>query len=630
MLVSHGYDGALKASSFNATSPAISADGKVIAFTSQAVNLVANFPNANGKSYAPFAHAYVYQSTTGQIGLIDHQQSSASNPGNDSAIPYDISADGRFVLYFSRESNLLGTTSTSKGDIYRFDLQTGSNVLVSRSSNTVPYGGNGLCSDGSMSADGKWVVFFSKATNLVAGSTGTSGQVYLWNGDTGQLTFVSHSKGNPLSGGNAMSNFPTISNDGNYVGFLSAATDLVTGFVDGNVAGSYDVFLYDRITDQSTLVSHQVGSMTVSANGDSRGHMPSLSNDGSVVIFGSRSTDLVPGFTDGNGDTAYDLYRYDRTTGLSTLVSGKNGSATASGNLETRWCSLSDDGTILAWKTAASDMMSSVLDTNGSDDVFIRDYALGTTVLVSSRSTASLSPGGKSDWVQQTPDGRYVVFTSAAINIVAGQVNIAPVDSTSSQVFLTDRQTHTTVLVSHASGGLTTTGNDRSTEPVISADGRYIAYCSYATNLVAGFVDGNGPGDTNSTGTDIFLFDRVTGQNVLVSHNFASATLGANDTSGTGNPFELYYLYITDDGRYVAFASAATDLVSSFIDTNGQGNNGSRDIFLYDRMTNANTVVSHQAGVPTVGSTGWCYQPQISADGNYVVYWSWDLNSSSS
>src|SRR5262249_1414227 len=151
----------------------------------------------------------------------------------------------------------------------------------------------------------------------------------------------------------------------------------------------------------------------------------------------------------------------------------------------------------------------------------------GTFGVASRRNAPSLSAGGEVDdtvngVIGQSADGRYVVFTHTAQNLVAGQ--ISGLSSESSRVqnsFLRDSVGGTTTLVSHAYNSASRGADGNSGVPVISADGRYVAYASYASNLIASFTDGNGPPVPNTgfyTGTDVFLFDRATGINTLVSH----------------------------------------------------------------------------------------------------------------
>lgn len=228
------------------------------------------------------------------------------------------------------------------------------------------------------------------------------------------------------------------------------------------------------------------------------------------MVFVDRGTDLVAGFVDRNGFNAHDVYGYDLATGAVTLLSGRNGSPTEGGDGASNYATLSADGKVLAISSEATDLTASVIDTNAYRDVYVKNLTTGKAELASRRfGTPSLSPGGSATWVNQTPDGRFVVFTDTAGNLVPGQVESLP---GTQDVFLRDRTTNITILVSRAAGTAATASDNGSGLPVISGDGRFVVYTSYATDLVAGFVDGNGP-----SATDVFLFDRVTGTTELVS-----------------------------------------------------------------------------------------------------------------
>src|SRR6185369_14398824 len=128
----------------------------------------------------------------------------------------------------------------------------------------------------------------------------------------------------------------------------------------------------------------------------------------------------------------------------------------------------------------------------------------GSDMLASRRAAPALSAGGDSTWVRQSADGRFVVFTSNATNLVPGQVDA----ENTQDIFLRDRVAGTTVLVSHSFTTPSVAAHDQSSIPVISADGSYVAFCSFATDLIPGFINSNGgiiPGTGVDTGLDVFL-----------------------------------------------------------------------------------------------------------------------------
>lgn len=214
-------------------------------------------------------------------------------------------------------------------------------------------------------------------------------------------------------------------------------------------------------------------------------------------------------------------------------------------------------------------------------------------------SRPSVTPDGNSALSALSADGRYVVFTSTAINVVPEQKDT----NGGTDVFLRDQVTGTTVLVSRASGSASSAGNAPASGAHISADGRYVLFRSKATNLVSGQVDPPGT-------SDLFLFDRVTEAMTLVSRSNASARQ-------TGNADSLGE-EMSANGRFVLFSSLATDLVKGQSDTNS-----GRDVFLFDRISNATLLVSHAAGsaVRTGDSdSDFVFPYSVSSDGTQLLF----------
>lgn len=224
-------------------------------------------------------------------------------------------------------------------------------------------------------------------------------------------------------------------------------------------------------------------------------------------------------------------------------------------------------------------------DTNGAGDVFRTDLTTGTTVRVSVDS-AGVQGNGVSASSTISADGRFISYVSYATNLVAGDTNGV------GDVFLFDTATGVTTRVSVDSGGAE--GNGNSFDPSISADGRYIAYSSDASNLVAG--------DTNGAG-DIFLFDTTTSTTTLISVD-SGGTHGNRDSDGPA---------ISGNGLFITYFSYSNNLVAG--DTNGMG-----DVFLFNTVTATTTLVSVSSS-GTQGD-GASYYPKISADGTAITYYS--------
>ncbi len=287
--------------------------------------------------------------------------------------------------------------------------------------------------------------------------------------------------------------------------------------------------------------TERVSVSSAEAEGNYRSNWSSVSADGRYVAFSSLADNLVAGDTNG----VVDVFVRDRVTGITDRVSVSG--AGEQGNDWSNWPSISADGRYVAFMSTANNLVAG--DTNGSWDVFVRDRVSGETERVSVSSAeveANGGSGGAVNLLAISADGRYVAFLSEATNLVAGDTN------GSNDVFVRDRVSGETERVNVSSAGAE--ANGPSGYSVISADGRYVAFMSDATNLV--------PGDTNGR-ADVFVRDRMAGETQRVS--VSSAGVEADGRSDENS--------ISADGRYVAFGSRASNLVPG--DTNG-----TRDIFV--------------------------------------------------
>jgi len=379
-----------------------------------------------------------------------------------------------------------------------------------------------------------------------------------------------------LAPGNAQSNWeadlPEVGNfvsaDGRFVVFRSFAADLVPNDTNSN----WDVFVRDRVRQTNERVS--VDSSGGQSNGDSGLLGFSMSPDGRYIVFSSGATNLVSG-----GSSGAHVFLRDRLLGTTELVSLS--SAGAPGNSISLDPTLSDDGRFVAFESAASNLVPG--DTNGRDDIFVRDRVLATTELVSV-GLAGVPASDTSFYTSITPDGRFVSFASYASNLVAGDTN------GKGDAFIRDRLSATTERVSVSSTGQQ--GDQISGGwPTMSSDGRFVAFVSAATNLVQG--------DTNSN-WDVFVRDRQLGttERVNLSSTGSQSTAGAALTS------------ISGDGRYVAFESVAQDLIFPIV--------GGPNIFVRDRLSGTIELAS----VSTNGSfsNGASEMCALSRDGHYVVF----------
>ena len=390
-------------------------------------------------------------------------------------------------------------------------------------------------SEGSpVSADGRYVAFGSNAANLVPGDTNGLLDVFVRDRQTGTTERVSVDSSGAEANGKSGLYGLSISGDGRFVAFVSEATNLSPGDMNGKL----DVFVRDRQLGLTECASVDPNGAT--GNGDSGSYGFAISADGRYVAFASSASNLVAGDT-----PALDVFVQDRQLGLTEIVSVNTTGGSANG--QSYHPSISSDGHYVAFVSTASNLVQG--DTNAHSDVFVRDRILGMIDLISVDSSGAQANGD--NFVPSiSADGRCVAFESDASNLVAGETNFLP------DIFLHDRQIGTTERISVDSSGVQGLGFNVS--PRISSDGRYVAFTSDASNLV--------PGDTNGD-YDIFVRDRQLGTTERMSVD--SSGMQANDFSGTP--------WISADGRFVTFYSLATNLVAG--DTNAES-----DIFVRDRL----------------------------------------------
>jgi Tol biopolymer transport system component len=380
---------------------------------------------------------------------------------NGESLEPAISADGRFVTFTSGASNLVPGDTSSSLDVFVRDRM----AQVPRRVSVGPGGqeANSISLDPAISADGRFVTFVSHASNLVPGDTNNDIDVFVRD-RVAQLTRrVSVGPGGHQ--GNDHSLEPAISGHGRFVAFTSRASNLVPGDTNND----FDVFVRDRVAQ----LTRRVGP---------GGRQAAISGHGRYVAFTS-GVALVAKRTHGRED----VFFLDRTLHVTRRVSvGSGGQQANDISFEP---AISADGRFVAFRSPASNLVAG--DTNGIDDVFVRDRRLHVTQRVSVGSGGHQANSG-SFFAAISAHGRYVTFTSAATNLVAGDTNRRL------DVFVRDRTAQLTRRVSVGPGGQQ--ANNRSSDAAISAHCRFVTFASDASNLV--------PGDTNNTG-DVFVRDRT-------------------------------------------------------------------------------------------------------------------------
>jgi Tol biopolymer transport system component len=521
-----------------------------------------------------------------------------------------VSSDGDIMVFLSEANNLV-TNDDSRPylDLFARDLNRGATALISVDVSGIG-GGNNNSSSPSISSNGQWVAFHSAASNLVTGDTNNCDDIFVRDMVTDTTTLLSV-RNDGLRPGNGPSRWGRISADGRYVGFESAASDLVAG--DEN--GTNDVFLRDLQTATTRLVS--INTNGVAANGPSGS--AALSADGRFIVFLSGATDIVPSATN-----SAEIFVRD-------LIS--NGTIWASSNVfgfvqAPYRClapAISADGTAVAFKVVR-------LDVFGSGDAFVFRYSL---------STGDLQLIGQGGWQWTLPQisrsGNFIIWDSsttvfrydsvsggtAVVNADNQFANSPAVSSSGDQiaflsapspllpfqVFFRDMRSTNVEAVSVTTNGNQGSVNLENSAISVSDDGRRVAFHSPEVSLVADDLNG---------ASDVFVRDLPSQTTELISRR----DLSLNPVSGIALTF-LDPNCFSSNGQFLAFGS----IDGNFAD---RDTNRWKDIFVRDLSVGTNIPVSLFTTITGGGSgpsstnvnfgTNMAVTPAVSGNGRYVVF----------
>jgi Tol biopolymer transport system component len=625
--------------------PTISADGGSVAFLSTGGQVIPGQVDANGSGLDVF----LYSRATRKISLVSHATGRPTTTGNGpSDLPAFfplfplVSADGRYVAFFSRATNLVPRQVTSGGALFLYDRTSGSVILASRKGSSPTASANDLQS-ATMSADGRFIAFDTLAVDQVPGQIDFDygPDVFLFDRKAGTTILVSSRGGAPRDSlrttGSGPSYKPAISADGSEIAFYGTASNLVAGVRDLN--NGEDLFLYTVAARASAVASlHPPGMASISPDADS--FLRGSSADGRWVLFEGSAPNLVPGQVDGNGGS--DVFLYDHTTRKSLLVSHASASPALAGDGASYQSSLSADGRYVAFTSFATNLDPEVTDfieQPGTGqrrfDVFLFDRVTGKTRAL---SRSARHPGFTGNFDSSKPvisaDGRWVAFLSSATDLVpassigtggvylydrvAGVLtrtnasittvgNARPLTLSADgryfltlvrlprghDVYLYDRVAGTNTLVSHDHNGAGV-GVSQDDTPVLSADGRFAAFCSRRGDL------GEVPGLDFNT----YLWDRENGGVTLLGGSIRP-----------NRPYSPCQAALSADGRWIAFLSNADHPAPGF-----DNPAGTPQVVLYDRVAGTSTLVTASALVPGQASQWGARDPAISPDGRYVAY----------
>jgi uncharacterized repeat protein (TIGR01451 family) len=375
--------------------PAISGDGRFVAFVSLADNLVPE--DTNG-----FADTFVHDRLTNiteRVSVSSRERQGNEHSGLIGVAAYPaISGDGRFVAFVSQADNLVSKDNNGNADVFVRDrlLGTTERVTVNSAGEEADIGGEGPA----ISADGRFVAFQSQAQNLVPGDNPFLfvDQIYVHDRETGTTEIVSvNAAGEP---GNSLNVQADISADGRFVVFSSFADNLVPG----SQSGGLQVYLRDRVTGTIERISENAAGEP----GDGSSVDPSVSLDGRFVAFQTNSGNLI-----GDGNHESHILVKDRVTGAFERVSATSTGEPA--DLLSEQPDITPDGRFVAFFSLATNLVPG--DTNNRRDIFVRDRQTGTVVRVSV-STAGEEGNSESQWPTISDDGLVTAFQSSADNLV--------------------------------------------------------------------------------------------------------------------------------------------------------------------------------------------------------------------
>jgi hypothetical protein len=502
-----------------ARSPVMTPDGRYAAFVSAATNLVTQ--DTNG-----IPDVFVHDTQTGTMTLVSSNavSNSAVTTGSSSELPA-ISTDGRYVAFYTTATNLIaGVTNT--GEIFLKDLVGGTMAWASIGSHAAVYAvsgsSNALSCNLALTDDGQYVAYEACALTNGASSSLLGGVVLQYSLATGLTDVVNTNALGILSGNELNNRNLDMTPDGRFLAFVANV---------GTTYGTTCVDVWDSQSNVTTVASVDASGAIPSGQ---QCNWPAMDATGRYVAFYANSPSLAPGAPNGPA-----LYLRDQQAAATQWIDVNTYGSNSPENMMT-FPRLDTNGDSVAFESLGEGLVAN--DNNHVYNVFVRNISDGSTELISARlpSLPALTANGPSLLAPNciSTNCRYVAFASEADNIVAGDANGYR------NVFVRDVLSGTNYLVSGPTNG--TLANGPSYQPAISGNGRYVAFTSSATNLVAG--------DTNNV-TDVFLTDLEAGTTSLVSVYFNGTGPGNAPSSAP---------QISDDGSYVLFRSRTSTTGSNY------------------------------------------------------------------
>jgi len=461
------------------TPPEICNDGHLVAFVCGDGNLVPNDDNAATDVFV----RDVLTNATELVSQHDPAQADVSTGFSSGFSTVSVSSNGLFVA-FTSEGSLVGTDTNNLRDVYLRNVVNETNILVSVNTNGVA--ATGFSSEPSTDATGRYVLFSSSATDLISGDSNNSFDVFIRDLSAGTTTLVS--KNATGSGeGNADSSSPLVSADARYVLFFSLANNLTAGTFSGN-----NLYLRDQTLGTNyALTFSGAGSASMTPDGRRIAFTVTSFPNSKLYVWDKPTAKLIytntgsyKSITSISPDGNWVVW-FDPQVKMASLVSNSL-TVVSSGSASSRFgARFSGDGRFLVYSVN----VTNALDTNAVADIYLYDVQSGTNTLISRRYNSALAPNGASESPVISSDGRFIAYRSFASNNVITDLNEAP------DLLLYDRSNALTMLITASSAG-NRTANDQSQPPVFSADGKTLVFSGWASDLL--------PHDFN-LGSDVFL-----------------------------------------------------------------------------------------------------------------------------
>ncbi|WP_196279142.1 CBM96 family carbohydrate-binding protein [Catellatospora vulcania] len=508
------------------------------------------------------AHAAAYDTI-----LASRANGTAGAAGNGHSTMASISANGRFVAFVSDADNLSDQDDNGQPNVFVRDLQTGETSYVSRADGAAGAAADGPSADPSISADGRHVAFRSTAANLSTQDNdictgvwfdgeGPCSNIFVRDLVSGTTTFVGRADGAQGAAADGGSFTPSISADGTRVAFTSLAANLSDLDVNecSTFGGDPHPCTNFFVRDLSAGATVYIGNGTPPI--DRNVPCPAvISGNGRFVAY---ETEELRSPQDNNG--YHDVVVLDLQSGTVSYASRADGAGGAIAFGGPSLCpSISADGRHVAFSSDAYNLSADDVDTFDTPSVYVRDLQDGRTTLASRADGAA---GAVAALASTEPsisgDGRYVAFTSRALNLSGSDLDnchdpAQGVDRPCPDVFVRDLQAQTTAFVSRASGAGGAGGDDRSTHPSISGDGKLIAFESVADNLSTEDSDAH---------ADVYVRDWGAGLPPAPTIDL-SVTVTASATAVPVGSNVTYTVRVTNAGPAPATGVAVTDQLPS-------------------------------------------------------------------